>query len=173
MANPFEFRQRICKRMKKLKVLTDEPALSVLDCTIGAIFPIPDFNYVVESRYTDCRHVDFQRVSGSFHEFRGFWDLKPSPLGTGSEVTYSMYIDPGFVPDWLVRMAVRCELPNVLTGLRERICYLKKNADACEKQSLKAAVYLPPIASAAAACTPAVSESALSRAACMPPLRGQ
>lgn len=140
MVNPFEFRQRICKRMKELSVLSDEPDCSLLSCTISAIFPIPDFQYVVESHYCDCRHVDFHRISGSFKEFRGFWDLKPVAGGTKSEVTYSMYIDPGFpAPDWLVRMAVRCELPSVLTGLRDRIDYLKDHADAGEQMTLKAA----------------------------------
>lgn len=140
MVNPFEFRQRICRRLKQVTVLSDEPAESVLKCTISAIFPIPDFQYVVDSRYVAGRRIDFQRISGSFREFRGFWELEPVGNGTKSEVTYSLYIDPGFpAPDWLVRMAVRGELPNVLTGLRDRIDYLKHNEDAAEKITVKAA----------------------------------
>jgi hypothetical protein len=161
LVNPYEFEGRIMHRMKRVDVLTDEVAQSLMTCTVGVIFPIPDFKYTVESHYTACSKVEFHRTAGSFKDFRGFWGLEPVSHGTKTEVTYSMYIDPGFpVPDWLVREAVRMELPNVLTGLRERVTYLKSNADAAEKRTLVAATaYGAPPAVAAAALQPATPSS--------------
>jgi hypothetical protein len=146
LANPFEFEGKICHRMKRLEVLTDEPTLSVLDCTIGVFFPIPDFQYVVESKYTPCSRVEFHRVRGCFKDFRGLWQLEP--VDGKTLVTYSMYLDPGMpVPEWLVREGVKHELPSVLDGLRQRVDFLKHNAADAEKRTLMAATSAPPIAS--------------------------
>jgi Polyketide cyclase / dehydrase and lipid transport len=139
LVNPYEFKGRICHRLKRVDMLTDLPNVSLMECTVGAIFPIPDFEYKVESHYTARQKVEFHRISGSFKDFRGFWELEPTPNGK-TEITYSMHIDPGMpVPDWLVREAVRHELPNVLTGLRDRLNYLKLNAYAAEKHTVAAA----------------------------------
>lgn len=140
LVNPFEFERRICHRMKDVKVLTDQRNISVLDYKVGVVFPIPDLDYIVESHYNAPSRIEFKRVSGSFKDFRGFWELQPQDQGAKTEVTYSMYLDTGFpVPDWIVRQGVRSELPNVLSGLRERINELKHNGTAPTKHSIVAA----------------------------------
>lgn len=140
LVNPFEFERRICHRMKDVRVLTDRRNVSVLDYRVGMVFPIPDLDYVVESHYTAPSRIDFKRISGSFKDFRGFWQLQPQDQGAKTEVTYSMYLDTGFpVPDWIVRQGVRSELPNVLSGLRDRINELKHNGTTPTKHSIVAA----------------------------------
>jgi hypothetical protein len=140
LVNPFEFQGRICHRMKKFSVLTDQPNLSVIDCRLGIVFPIPDIDYVVESHYTPGKRIDFRRVSGSLRDFKGFWEIKQFDANR-TQVTYSMYLDPGFpVPEWIVRQGVRSELPSVLTGLRTRMHSLKHCNGIPEKHNIAASV---------------------------------
>lgn len=142
LVNPFEFEGKICHRMKRVDVISDQPQLSQLGCTVALVFPFPDLMYVVESKYTACSRVDFQRISGSFKDFRGFWELLPSDHGKKTEVVYSMYLDPGFpVPDWLVRQGVRGELPTVLSGLRTRVDALRNSDTVKEKRNIAAAMH--------------------------------
>lgn len=140
VVNPFEFQGKICHRMKSVKVITDQSNVSVLSCKVGVVFPIPDLEYVVESRYTACKRIEFKRIRGSLRDFRGFWGLTPSAHGTKTEVTYSMYLDPGFpVPEWIVRQGCRNELPTVLTGLRKRVNELKGSHGVPAKHNIAAA----------------------------------
>lgn len=153
LVNPFEFEGKICHRMKHVEVIADQPQLSQLGCTVGLVFPLPDLMYVVESKYTAFSRVDFQRISGSFKDFRGFWELLPTANGKKTEVIYSMYLDPGVpVPDWLVRLGVRGELPNVLSGLRARVDELNRSAETVkQKRNIAAASFEPKASTTAVA----------------------
>jgi hypothetical protein len=138
LVNPFEFQKRICHRMKHVTVLTDEPLVSVMDCRVGLVFPIPDLDYVVESKYTACKRIEFKRLRGSLRDFKGYWELRPHE-GNKTELTYSMYIDPGFpVPDWIIRQGLRNELPSVLIGIRHRMHSLKHCHGIPEKHNIAA-----------------------------------
>jgi len=122
LVNPFEFERRISPRMKKVEVLQDDVNKSVLKCSVDVCVLFPSITYVVESKYEQPSTVQFRRVGGTLKDFRGCWLLKPRKDGQSTEVFYSMYIDPGIpVPRWLVREAVKGELPRTLKGLRTRI----------------------------------------------------
>jgi hypothetical protein len=132
VCNPYEFKGKICHNLKKVDMLTDKPEVSVMSMTYGLFFPIPDIKYVVESRYHGHRTIDFQRVSGSFHDFRGCWHLDGTDNDKHCLLTYSMYLDPGLpLPDWLVRFGLRHELPSMLRSIKQRVDDLK-SAD-CQK----------------------------------------
>jgi hypothetical protein len=139
LVNPYEFAGSICHNLKRVEILTDLPDVSLMDCTVSVIPPLPDLEYKVESHYTAWQRVDFHRVSGSFKDFRGFWELEPAPDGK-TEIIYSLYLDPGMpLPDWLVQQAERHELPLVLSALRDRLNYLKQNTNAVQKHTIMAA----------------------------------
>ncbi len=140
LVNPFEFERKICPRMSRVKVVADQARRSTLACTMDLPFPLPDITYVVESKYTPWQRVEFKRVGGAFRDIRGFWKLSPVKNGTATEVTYSMYLDPGIpVPDWVVRQGVRCELPGCLEGLRRRVGQLRRGNCPAEKRTIVAA----------------------------------
>lgn len=121
LVNPFEFEGKIFPRMKQVEVIVDKPEISVMKCSVDICAVLPRISYVVESRYHDGK-VDFRRVSGVPREFRGYWQVAPVAGGARSEVTYSLFVDPGIpCPQWIVREAVRVELPKTLTALRERV----------------------------------------------------
>ncbi|CAM6000541.1 unnamed protein product [Sphagnum balticum] len=121
MVNPFEFRGRISPRMKEVEVMKDSADVSVLKVTLDVIV-IPHFTYVVESRYENSERVDFHRIGGTLKDFKGYWAMNPAHNGTQTQLTYSMYIDPGFpVPQWIIREGVKSELPKTLLALRKRV----------------------------------------------------
>lgn len=121
MVNPFEFQGKISPRMKTVEVVADQSNRSVLKFTVDAIL-IPQFTYTVESLYDSGASIQFHTVSGMLKDLRGSWVMTPSAGGDKTELTYCMYVDPGFfVPQWMIREAVKSELPKTLTALRDRI----------------------------------------------------
>ena len=74
-------------------------------------------------------------------DFRGSWIMTPVKGGNQTELAYCMYIDPGFfVPQWMMREAVKSELPKTLIALRERIGIISKQPTAKEHRTILAAV---------------------------------
>lgn len=122
LANPYEFEKKIAPHMTKVEMLTDRAEYTVMRCRFDICPPIPSISYDVASDYRLNEEITFHRVGGAFKDFRGNWLLKPHEQGKSTEVIYSMYIDTGLpVPQWIVRKAVRMELPKTLIGLRERL----------------------------------------------------
>ncbi|MDP3508816.1 MAG: SRPBCC family protein [Candidatus Melainabacteria bacterium] len=145
MVNPFEFRGRIAPRVKGVEVVTDQANLSVLKMTLDtAPIPfLPQLAYTVESRYEQTERggrIEFKRIAGTLKDFRGFWDMSPADGGAKTELTYSMYIDPGFfVPQWIVREGVKGELPRTLLALKKRIKAVYEEQESPEKHTILAA----------------------------------
>ncbi len=140
MVNPFEFRGKISPRMKEVEVVKDQADLSILKVTLDVIL-IPHFTYVVESRYENGERVDFRRVGGTLKDFRGSWQMSPKHNGTQTELTYAMYIDPGFpVPQWIIREGVKSELPKTLLALRKRVNAVYHRSEAPEAHTILAAM---------------------------------
>jgi len=139
MVNPFEFLGKISPRMKEVEVVTDKANLSVLKVTLDVIL-IPHFTYVVESKYENGARIEFKRIGGVLKDFRGWWEMSPACNGSSTQLTYSMYIDPGFpVPQWMIREGVRAELPRTLLALRKRVGAVCENSAALETHTILAA----------------------------------
>ncbi|HEY9713176.1 MAG TPA: SRPBCC family protein [Chroococcales cyanobacterium] len=142
LANPFEFQGSICPRMKTVEVLTDKAETSVLQCSFNVCFLFPTITYAVQSDYCAPLEVQFHRVGGMLKDFRGYWLLRPVKDGAKqkTEVFYSMYVDPGIpAPKWLVREAVKSELPRTLCGLKERVRQIYEGERSPIKRSILAA----------------------------------
>jgi hypothetical protein len=139
MVNPFEFQRKISPRMKTVEIVTDQSNRSVLRFTIDAIL-IPHFIYTVESLYDNRESIQFHSVAGMLKDCRGSWVMTPSAGGNKTELTYCMYVDPGFpVPQWMIREVVKGELPKTLTALRERVQTIFKQQAIKEKHTILAA----------------------------------
>ncbi|MBU6453567.1 MAG: SRPBCC family protein [Cyanobacteria bacterium REEB67] len=145
MVNPFEFQGKISPRVKKVEVFTDEANLSVMRMTMDTSpLPfLPTLSYTVESRYEQTEkggRIEFRRVAGTLKDFQGYWDMAPADGGRKTELTYSMYLDPGFfVPQWIVREGVKGELPRTLYALRNRIKGVYEGEERLERQTIVAA----------------------------------
>lgn len=141
VVNPYEFRGKISPRMKQVEMMVDKRDRSVMKVTMD-VFLIPHFNYVVESNYKIGEKIEFHRVTGvsqSLKDFNGSWEIQPRDNGTKTELTYSLYMDPGFfVPQWLIREGVKGELPRTLSAIRKRVDAISAKREKLEAQTIAA-----------------------------------
>jgi uncharacterized membrane protein len=142
IVNPFEFKGKITPQIKTVEVMADQINRSVLKFTIDAIL-IPHFTYTVESLYDNGESIQFHALGGMLKDLRGSWVMTPVAGGDKTELTYRMYIDPGLpLPQWMIREAVKCELPKTLLSLRKRIQSISKQQGVKEQHTILAALML-------------------------------
>ncbi len=80
---------------------------------------VPKLTYELHATYDKPFRAVVQRVSGDLKTLNVSWTLKPDGADTVAE--YSIELAPGFwVPRWLVRGALRRDLPKMLRALRAR-----------------------------------------------------
>ncbi|MBI3884191.1 MAG: SRPBCC family protein [Opitutae bacterium] len=93
----------------------------IIEHTVKYSWLLPEVTYRFRADYRPQEQIDFQRISGDLRALTGTWTLRPTPDGTGTVVTYSVMLDPGFlVPQWLVRQSLAHNLPAVLRATRQR-----------------------------------------------------
>jgi hypothetical protein len=75
--------------------------------------------YEIRATYEMPVSVSIQRVSGDLKTLNVSWSLKSD--GDYTVAHYMVDLAPGFwVPQWLVRVALRRDLPKMLRSLRAR-----------------------------------------------------
>jgi hypothetical protein len=80
---------------------------------------VPKLTYVIRASYDPPSKVTIERVAGDLRILRGSWELKSD--GDYTIAHYSFELAPGFwVPHWIVRSALRKDLPKMLRALRSR-----------------------------------------------------
>ena len=79
----------------------------------------PKLRYEIRASYDEPSRVSIERISGDLARLRGSWQLQPD--GDDTIAHYAVDLAPGFwVPRWLVRGALRRDLPKMLRALRAR-----------------------------------------------------
>jgi hypothetical protein len=80
---------------------------------------VPKLTYVLRASYDYPAHILIERDSGDLRTLKSSWYLEAD--GEFTVVRYSLEVTPGFwVPRWLVRIAVKHDLPKMLRTLRTR-----------------------------------------------------
>jgi hypothetical protein len=80
---------------------------------------MPKVTYVIRASYDPPTRVAVERMSGDLRTLRGTWDLQSD--GAYTIAHYMVELAPGFwVPHWIVRSALRKDLPKMLRALRAR-----------------------------------------------------
>jgi hypothetical protein len=86
---------------------------------------IPKLTYEIRATYDPPARVSIERVSGDLRILRGSWVLQAE--GNDTIAHYNVDLAPGFwVPHWIVRAALRRDLPKMLRALRSRAECLEK-----------------------------------------------
>ena len=84
----------------------------------------PKLTYDIRASYDRPSRVSIERVSGDLRILRGSWALQSD--GEGTLAHYAVDLAPGFwVPRWIVRAALRRDLPKMLRALRTRAEFLE------------------------------------------------
>jgi hypothetical protein len=80
---------------------------------------VPELTYVLRATYDYPRRILIERDSGDLRTLKASWYLETD--GEFTVLRYSLEVTPGFwVPRWLVRIAVKHDLPKMLRTLRIR-----------------------------------------------------
>ena len=80
---------------------------------------MPKVTYVIRASYDRPTRVAVERMSGDLRTLRGTWELTGD--GADTIARYTVDLTPGFwVPHWIVRSALRKDLPRMLRALRTR-----------------------------------------------------
>jgi hypothetical protein len=80
---------------------------------------VPKLTYVLRATYDRPSMVSIERISGDLRTLRGSWELQSD--GEFTIAHYTVDLAPGFwVPNWIVRTALRKDLPRMLRALRSR-----------------------------------------------------
>lgn len=78
---------------------------------------VPRLTYVMTAVYKEPESIAFDRTSGDPVRIHGSWTLRSD--GDFTIAQYSLAFAPGFwVPRWLVRVALKHDLPKMLRALR-------------------------------------------------------
>jgi hypothetical protein len=80
---------------------------------------VPTLNYEIRASYDPQSKVSIERVAGDLRTLRATWELQRD--GDNTIAHYRVELAPGFwVPHWIVRAALRRDLPKLLRALRSR-----------------------------------------------------
>lgn len=114
--------------LKSCRVLRQEGRDEIIEHRMKFSWLFPEVTYVFRAQYEKNRQVSFQRIGGDLKEFEGSWTLHHIDGGRKTIVVYSLYLDPGFlIPQWIVRLLLRGDLPDVLFSLRDRTLATLRN----------------------------------------------
>jgi hypothetical protein len=88
---------------------------------------VPKLTYDFRASYEYPSRVSIERLSGDLRSVRGSWSLQED--GDFTIAHYAVDLAPGFwVPHWIVRAALRRDLPKMLRALRSRAEFLQQQA---------------------------------------------
>jgi hypothetical protein len=80
---------------------------------------VPKLTYEIRATYDKPTRVDIERIAGDLRILRVSWTLQSD--GAYTVAHYVVDLAPGFwVPHWIVRVALRRDLPKMLRALRSR-----------------------------------------------------
>ena len=80
---------------------------------------LPTLTYVIRATYDQPSKVSIERISRDLRTLTGSWEL--SSDGDYTIAHYTVELVPGFwVPHWIVRSALRRDLPKMLRALKSR-----------------------------------------------------
>jgi hypothetical protein len=86
---------------------------------------VPKLTYEIRAAYAQPSRVSIERLSGDLRILKGSWTLQQD--GDYTIAHYMVDLAPGFwVPHWIVRAALRRDLPRMLRALRSRAEVVQK-----------------------------------------------
>ena len=92
---------------------------------------VPKLTYEIRATYDFPARISMERISGDLSVLKGSWNLQSD--GDYTIARYEVELAPGFwVPQWLVRGALRRDLPKLLSALRARAELVQRQGPASQ-----------------------------------------
>lgn len=92
---------------------------------------VPRLTYEFRATYEKPVRVSIERISGDLSVLKASWNLRSD--GDSTIAQYSVDLAPGFwVPNWIVRVALRHDLPKMMRALRTRAESVQRQRSAHE-----------------------------------------
>ena len=92
---------------------------------------VPKLSYEIRATYDHPARVSIERISGDLSVLKGSWNLQSD--GDYTIARYEVELAPGFwVPQWLVRGALRHDLPKLMSALRARAELVQRQGPASQ-----------------------------------------
>ncbi len=108
--------------LKKSKILTSDGPKKTIFCEVEIAGGLFKFEYVLEYIEHAPTLVEWRRVSGAFKSNEGYWKFEPLDKSKSTLVTYSKYVDGGFLfPHFMVKKELRNTMPVILTELKRSV----------------------------------------------------
>ncbi len=121
VSNPKQLMQNEPK-VKEIKLLSQQGNTQELEYTVFMSKLLPTFNYTLRHVAHPPYTVQFNRLSGSFKDFKGSWKLTPTDNGNKTILTYQLSLDPGpLIPDFLLMNFVKSDLPSMMNNVKAAI----------------------------------------------------
>lgn len=109
-------------KVRKVKVLSRTGNKQNVEFHVTMTPLLPSFNYVLMQELSPPTILRFHRISGSFKDIQGSWQLQPVDNGNKTILSYILKMDPGpFIPKALVMTAVKSDLPNMMRNAKAAI----------------------------------------------------
>lgn len=112
---------QIYSNVKKLNVLRSDGPDKQLAFEVTSVGGLLKYDYVLDVHEMEAKHrIEWHRHSGAFKANDGYWQL--TPVKEGTLVTYSKFIDGGFMPPMaVVNFELRRAMPVVMSNLKTAI----------------------------------------------------
>ncbi|MBY0404544.1 MAG: SRPBCC family protein [Cyanobacteria bacterium] len=118
LTNPQELMSQE-KKVKSVKVVRKNGNTHDVEYTVSYSKLLPTFNYVLRLENKQPNSIRFKRISGSFKDIQGSWNLSPIENGQKSVLTYTLSIDPGFfAPKFILVQAIKSDLPTMMKNVK-------------------------------------------------------
>jgi hypothetical protein len=93
---------------------------------------VPKLTYEIRATYDYPGQISIERISGDLRVLEASWNLQDD--GDYTIARYQVELAPGFwVPQWLVRGALRHDLPKLLRALRARAELVQRQGSASRR----------------------------------------
>jgi len=90
---------------------------------------VPKLTYEIRATYNYPAQISIERISGDLSELKASWNLQND--GDYTIARHQVELAPGFwVPQWLVRGALRHDLPKLMRALRVRAELVQRQGSA-------------------------------------------
>ncbi len=107
------------RKVKSVTVISSNAGVRDLAFKVQLSRILPSFAYTLRHQSTSPYVLAFKRLSGSFKDIQGFWQVVPVENNTQTVLVYRVSIDPGaLVPRSLLIPAVKSDLPQMMKTVK-------------------------------------------------------